>query len=271
MKKNKYWVLPLLFCLQLFARESITSRFMEYRKVCQKAAEDPYYLDNFRSIPEFRIAFEISHGEMFAEYINCSERLLGKIEAFRKMERIGNPVVASYPNIGSFSATTLRYICLADQLLKMTPLPKNPVIAEIGAGFGGQCYVLAQLHPFSKYYFFDLPEVESLIAKMMEVLQIENTCCIPMEEELPEEKIDLVISNYAFSECDREIQMEYFKRILLKADRGFIVFNQIADFGLTLDEFVQLLKDHGFRPRVFSELLSTAPGNRLIVWNRCKR
>jgi hypothetical protein len=239
------------------------------------AVSDPTYWQNFRSIGEFRIAFEISDGNMFAQYVAASNGLLAKIEEFRKLDTIGNPPLESYSVVGSFSPTTLRYICLADQIQKMVSLPESAVIAEIGAGVGGQCYILSQLRPFSKYYFFDLPEVELLIAKVMNALHLSNTYCIPMDAELPEERIDLVISNYAFSECDREVQMEYYERIMKKADRGFIIYNQISkDNGidsLTLNEFVQLLKNDGIRPRIYTEPLSTAPGNRLIVWNRAAK
>lgn len=268
----QWLVFSLLICGHLSARQSITGWYAGYRDVCQKAASDPEYLEIFRSIPEYRIALEITDGVRFAQYITASDKLVAKIEDFRKLENIGRPTLETYPVLGSFSPTTLRYICLADQIKKMVSLPENAVIAEIGAGFGGQCYILSQLQPFSKYYFFDLPEVESLIGRMMEKLQVKNTHCIPMESALPEEKIDLVISNYAFSECDREIQMEYFDRIIKKADRGYIIYNQISkDCGvdsLTLDEFIQLLKDHGFRPRVNKELFATAPDNMLIIWNR---
>lgn len=267
------WLLVLMFLYsQMSARESLTGWYTGYREICKKAATDPQYLATFRSIPEFRLAFEITSGESFAQYVVASERLSSKIENFRLLETIGQPVLNYYPDLGNFSATSLRYICLADQIKKMVALPPNPVIAEIGAGFGGQCFMLSQLHPFAKYYFFDLPEVELLIRKVMDTLNVQNTYCIPMEEHLPEERIDLVISNYAFSECDREIQMEYFERIIKKADRGYMIYNQIIqDSGidsLSLEEFVQLLRSIGLRPKTHKELLSTAPGNYVVIWNR---
>ncbi len=272
---NRWLVVLLVMVFQISARESLTGWYTGYRDACKRAATDPEYLGIFRSIPEFRVAFEITAGESFAQYVSVSEKLIAKIEKFRALESVGQPVLEYYPNLGNFSATSLRYICLADQIQKMVALPPNPVIAEIGAGFGGQCFMLGQLHPFSKYYFFDLPEVELLIGKVMETLQVANTYCIPMKEELPEERIDLVISNYAYSECDREIQMEYFDKIIKKADRGYIIYNQIIqDSGidsLLLEEFIQLLKNEGIRPKVHKELLSTAPGNYLVVWNRTKK
>lgn len=268
----QWLILSFFICFQMVARESITGHLTDYRQVCLQAATDPNYLETFRSIPEFRRAFEINDGSLFAQYVAASDKLMAKIEDFRKLETLGNPPLIDYPVVGNFTATTLRYICLADQIQKMVLLPENAVIAEIGAGFGGQCFILSQLRPFSKYYFFDLPEVESLIAKVMDFFHLPNTYCIPMDLELPEDKIDLVISNYAFSECDRQIQLEYYERVIKKADRGFLIYNQISkDSGidsLTPDEFVQLLKSDGIRPRVYKELLSTAPGNMMIIWNR---
>jgi len=264
----------MFYCI-LLAWQSITGHLSAYREVCEQAATDPACLSLFRSIPEFRVAFEIGDGTMFSHYVAASDKLLLQLEDFRRMEAIGSPPLIDYPVVGKFTATTLRYICIADQILKMVPPGERPIIAEIGPGFGGQCYILSQIHPFSKYYFYDLPEVESLIGKMMEVLHVENTRCIPFSEPLPEERIDLVISNYAFSECDRELQLSYFDRVIRKADRGYIIYNQIIQGcgidSLSPDEFIQLLKDNGFRPRTYKEILATAPGNILITWNRTKK
>lgn len=266
-----------LFCLALSllnARDSITSEFGGYREISKKASTDPDFFQNFRNIGEFRVAFELPEGDQFSQYILGSQRLMSKLPEFRRLDTFGSPHIQNFPQIEGFSPTTLRYICIADQICKMTPPPKNSVIVEIGAGFGGQCYILRQLIPFSHYYFIDLPEVELLIEKVMKTLGLENTTCIPMDEGIPADKIDLVISNYAFSECNREIQLGYFDRVIKRASKGFIIFNQIAQEhqvdSLSLEEFVSLLKSAGIKPRVQREILSTAPGNYLITWKKLK-
>lgn len=265
-----------LVAFSLNAKESITGNYGGYRDICLKASVDPYYFQNFRSMPEYRCALELTEGDVFAKYISFSDKLLKNIETFRKLDEIGNPELTDYPLLGKFSATNLRYVVLADQIMKFFSLPKDSKIVEIGAGFGGQCYILSQFHPFAHYYIYDLPEVEALIGRVMQELKMDNVQCMPIDNvQLPEEHVDLVISNYAFSECDREMQLEYFENVIKKANRGYIIYNQISKetYGidsLKLDEFIQLLKDNGFRPKKYPEFLSTAPGNILIVWDNSK-
>ena len=261
---------------QIMAGESISGKDTGYRTICLNAARDPSFLQNFRSMGIYRSIVELSEGDAYAKYlIHASPKVMGKLEQFRRLDSIGNPPIVDYPTIGKFSATNVRYIVFADQITKLFSLPCNPKIVEIGAGFGGQCYTLSCLIPSFHYYFYDLPEVEALITKMIEKLEIKNAKCIPFESEIPEEKIDLLISNYAFSECDREIQLAYFNKVVKKADRGYIIFNQIANevydvHSLSVDEFVQLLKSNGVRPKVLREIPSSAPGNLLITWDKTK-
>ena len=266
-----------LFGISIQANESITGRHAGYREICLRASKDPYYLQNFRSMPAYRQALELVDADPFADYLRFSaKRWFVQLDEFRKLDSIGNPPLKYYPELGFFTGTTLRYIVLADQITKMFSLPQGASIAEIGAGFGGQCYILSRVHPFSHYYIFDLPEVEALISKMMDTLEVKNVTCVPIEESLSEQKIDLVISNYAYSECDRAMQLEYFDKVIKKADRGYVIYNQISqvDYGidsLSPDEFVQLLKSIGAKPKVMKEILSTGAKNLLITWDKTKK
>ncbi len=268
-------LLSVVVCVLGFSRESITGFYAGYLEVCRKAAEDSFFLENFRSMTPYRIAFEIDEGEPFAQYIrNRWKYLQGDLEDFRMLDKMGNAPTENYEGLGLFSATTLRYIFHADQIKIHLNLPQGAKIVEIGAGFGGQAYVLRKFCPFSKYYIYDLPEVEELIAKVMTVLGVQNVHCLPIEVDLPEEKIDLFISNYAFSECDREMQLHYFEKVIKKAQRGYMIYNQLAtiDCGvdsIPLGEFVSLLKEIGCKPKVFSEFFSGA-GNSVILWDKTK-
>ena len=255
----------------LHGGESITGRDTTYREICFKASYDPYYFQNFRSMGGYRVALELTEADAFANYIaNSSRRLRSRLEACRKIDTIGNPPLKDYPKIGSFSGTVLRYIVLADRIEKLFSLPQNAVIGEIGAGFGGQSYIMSVFCRFGQYYIYDLPEVEALIEKVTDALGMKNVSCLPAESQLPADTLDLIISNYAYSECDRATQIDYFDRVIKKADRGFIIYNQISvDYNLNSlspDEFVQLLKASGKDPKILKEPISTAPKNILIVW-----
>jgi hypothetical protein len=180
-------------------------------------------------------------------------------------------MTAKHPKLGSFSSTVLRYVVVADQIQKLFSLPSHPNIVEVGAGWGGQCCVLLKLFPISSYVIYDLPEVNGLIRKVLKTLDIKNvTCVLPGEQ--PQKKYDLFISNYAFSECDRSVQMEYFDQLIKNSDRGYVIYNQISHSAninsLSIREFMDLLQNNNLCPRICQEPVITDPGNVLIVWDR---
>jgi hypothetical protein len=67
--------------------------------------------------------------------------------------------------------------------------------------------------------------------------------------------------------------MSYFDRVIKKADRGYIVYNDISSgYGLesmSVQEFVGLLKEQGIRPRTHKEFFAGA-GNVLVIWDRTR-
>jgi len=266
-------VLVFLNAQMAFA-ESITGRDEPYLMICFKAATMPYYFQNFRSLPEYTHAVEISNGKPFAEYLldQASDETWEKLGTFKRLESFGNPRTSYYPSLGNFSATTLRYILIADEINKLFKLPDGAKIVEIGAGFGGQSYILSQVASIDQYYIYDLPEPSALIEKVMGALGVNHVVCLPIDAELPEEGVDLFISNYSFSECDKDVQIDYFERVLKKSDRGYVLYNQTSHFyGLTSlspIEFIQLLEKNGIHPKVLSETVPTFDSNLLIIWDK---
>lgn len=276
MKKHLY-IGALLGILQLaWAGESITGNDVDYLEVCQDAASEQWYFDNFRSLHDYTQIIEINCGNAFADFLkkNASKEVLKKLNEFEKLDKIGNPLTRqNYEGLGNFSGATLRYIVIANQIKQLFSLPKNAKIVEIGAGFGGQCYVLSHLQSFSDYYIVDLPEVEPLIKKVINTLDVKNVTYSSEKELDLNDDIDLVISNYAFSECDRKTQEDYFEKIIKKSKRGYIIYNQIAYrvFGLdslTPLEFVAMLQKNNMNPKLYSEPVATAKDNVLVTWNK---
>jgi hypothetical protein len=200
----------LLFCsitsLQagVAIQKSTTGNSVPYRDVCRGAALNDAIFQNFRSRQAYFNAVECGQGGEFAHYIknHATSKTLSLIPAFRKLDLYGNPIRNEIPGFGLFSGTTLRYVLFADHISRLFNLPQGYTVVEIGAGFGGQAFILSQLLPFSQYYVYDLPEVEMLIDKMMSTLSVNNVVCLDTFGELPVDSIDLFISNYALSECD---------------------------------------------------------------------
>ena len=65
--------------------------------------------------------------------------------------------------------------------------------------------------------------------------------------------------------------VDYFERVIKKADRGYMIFNQINPLDtLSLSELMQLLKEYQMNPITYPEPVFTYEGNRLIVWDRTR-
>ena len=60
-----------------------------------------------------------------------------------------------------------------------------------------------------------------------------------------EENFDLLVSNYALSECNREAQMMYIERFVKKSDKFYLMHNDFhADNGnMGHEEFIEIMSD----------------------------
>lgn len=266
--------LIFLAALSLYGEQkSTTGSSTPYREVCKRAVIDPLIFQTFRSLNSYFYSVECGQAGEFAAYLekHAKARTLFLMPQFRKLELYGNPVTHPIPRFGSFSGTTLRYIVVADQISRLFDLPKNYTVAEIGAGFGGQAYILFTLHPFSQYYIYDLPEVEPLVEKMLSLLSLPPPTSLDVYAKLPTESVDLFISNYALSECDRETQLDYLKRVAFKAKRGYMLWNDTNLYEhLTVSDLVALFATQDIPLKIHPEPVFSYTGNVLITWDTSK-
>lgn len=269
---NFLFVFSLLHSANLL-QKSTTGQSASYREICRDAALDDSVFQKFRSMNSYFAAVECGQGGELSAYIAnyAMAKTLALIPEFRKLDLYGNPVRNEIPNFGLFSGTTLRYIAFGDHICRLFDLPKDCTVVEIGAGFGGQAYVLFHLIHFSHYYIYDLPETEMLIDKMMATLNVPEVICLDAYAELPVDTIDLFISNYALSECDRATQLDYFQRVITKSKRGYMLYNDTNLFDhLSLSDFIELFQANGILPKIHPEPVFTYTGNYLITWDRTK-
>ena len=104
---------------------------------------------------------------------------------------------------------------------------------------------------------------------MMSTLSMRNVTCLDAHAELPVGSIDLFISNYALTECDRNTQLDYFKRVVVKAKRGYMIYNDTNIFDhLSLAEFITLFQSHGIQPKIQPEPVFSYTGNALVTWDK---
>lgn len=140
-----------------------------------------------------------------------------------------------------FSPSTLQYIGVLSNLIKLFGSLDDLKILEIGGGYGGQCKTIMDVYKPACYDIIDLPEVCELQRRY---------CQAECFEHVTAGDYDLVISNYALSEIRyNEIYIEQ----LAKCKHGYITCNT---------DFVQLDFPHRRLPDISTE----AANNYILVW-----
>jgi putative sugar O-methyltransferase len=146
--------------------------------------------------------------------------------------------------LGLISPSTIRY--LKNSLDILTHFGKDSQygsIAEIGAGYGGLCKVFSSFVNFETYTLVDLPEPSKLSKKYLSLFDdLKNKVVYTDTNSLFSfENLDLVISNYAFSECSKPAQIVYYNDIIKKSKRFYIVYNSITENNLSVFDFINLV------------------------------
>lgn len=247
---------------------SISQDCINYCKVCDLAAKDDQFFKTFKRNNYYRAVLEHvekEQGSLYYNELNENSVIKNNIQKASVNDRLGDPIIFDY-EFGTFSPTTLRYAKVLEDISHLIEL-NGSRIAEIGAGYGGQYLVLRQFYKPESYSFFDLDPVLSLIKKYVDKTAQNDIALeyISANTQHKFEKIyDLVISNYAISECDIEAQEHYISNILLKSKRGYITYNHMR--GYSFEEFVLRLKNEGKNIQIFEEKPQTSQKNFIITW-----
>lgn len=251
------------------------SQITFYEKSVQDIIESDRKFNRFRRVYNYREILEhLSYGDglkYLGELNKCYPQWRLKVEEFGLNDKVGKPRVYEYDGIGKFSPTTLRYIKVAYDLERLFGNQKISRVVEIGAGYGGQFAILQRLRKIPDYLIFDLPEVQILIAKYLGKLEI-GVVQFPKfpPNEFDKSPIDLVISNYAFSELPREVQTVYLEKVCKYARNGYLIMNSgISNFTGRSDGKLRLEEIRRYIPniQIHPEKPSTGPDNYLLYWN----
>lgn len=253
--------------------------FTNYPDVCRLAAKDEKLFSLFRSnstIMGFVETVSYSQGLEYEKIIK--EKYSHFIPLLDKIfldDRIGLPSSHSF-SLGYGSATTLRYIKVAGDLLDEFPNINNFKIVEIGGGYGGQCRILKNLTGFYEYSIIDLSVCLPLISKYLQCLKLNNVKLLDSTnlDNIP--SFDLLISNYAISEIDQQDQLKYLEKIINYAPNGYITYNYskvkfrepIEPF--SLEEFISKLANTNRIIKVIPENPQTGYDNQIIIWHSKK-
>lgn len=247
----------------------------KYLSAVRGALKSYSKFSNFKRHPFYRQVLEHITKELGEDYLKIvmeeNPQFLEDpvLMGLRRNDDVGNPIKYTYPQVGEISPTTLRYIKVASDLQIHFGDDLGSDIVEIGCGYGGQFLVLDQLFEINRYKMFDLPLVCELISKVIESYTINGSYCTTTLNQYQPGKVDLVISNYAFSELPRKIQLMYVKKVLSKSSKGYLTMNSGKRRGvseafrkLSLKELKEVLPDC----EVIEEHPLSSPFNYIILW-----
>ena len=262
MKKNLIYLIPLCLGATLFGESSSASDEDSYRNICRLASQDESYFAQFKNIQAYRQILEHlgkDHGQLYLDVVRQqTPEFLGMIEVFRRNDLYGSPRTDVFDKVGAFSSTTLRYMKVASDLkLAYGSSLNQKSIVEIGGGYGGQCLILSAIYQFENYTIVDLPEALALTKKYLEKHNIYNVTYKSFEDTVDAD-FDMVISNYAYSECSPEMRKKYMEEILSHSKKGYL-----TGFKPTVVEYMD---DYHIPYEIWSENPCTGSTNVLVVW-----
>lgn len=249
------------------------SNTLKYRKICSEAYENEEIFSGFKRHPDYTEVLEHVNqiqGELYLNYIKQNSReIFDRIPDFKCNDSYGGGMKFDYSGIGEISPTTLRYIkVLCDIKDKIGDL-KGKRVVEIGSGYGGQCLILKKFFGEIDYSILDIEEASSLSAKYLEkngqnvnIIDISNLNSF-------KGNYDLVISNYAYSELDKELQDLYYESMIENAKSGYLTFNFVSDFW-GIDSYSEkeiLMKFSKKNIQVLDEFPKTFENNIILFWN----
>ena len=228
------------------------SRINAYLAACKRAALDDKYFSSFKRDHSYTHVLEHVTFEEGNKYLSAIKiDYLDKIEEIKQNDTLGSPIVYEYPILGSISPTTIRYIKNSSDIVSYFGTDMTTIV-EIGGGYGGLSKVLSSFIKYKKYCIIDLYEPNLLSLKYLSHFNIPVTSHLPSDTNLLQIKIDLLISNYAFSECERDTQILYIEKFVKRSDRFYMLYNDFGQNNIHHKELIDLLKND-FEIEFFSE------------------
>jgi putative sugar O-methyltransferase len=174
-----------------------------------------------------------------------------------------DPSVLEIPEVGHpwgylwngtlIGSKVMRYHALKTQIEGLTADVERPVVAEIGAGYGGMAQFLMKGKNPRLYIDFDLPETIAVAAYHLAKALPERRIYLheggPVEwsrvlneydvllmpnwsiDTLPDDSVDVFLNTFSLSEMSYEVVAQYLKRIA-SATRGYFYHNNMDRAGV---------------------------------------
>ena len=192
-------------------------------------------IDNFRKDSGYRKILEGGGLDVFNYFLGAirdhdlSDQFFDNLEVFRANDLYGNPDLYSDSEVGMFSPTTLKYALNVLNILEVFEKGKIKRVVEIGGGYGGMAVILSHFLDLEDYTLVDLPEcnllTEKYLGKYDNLVGKINTVNCHESSDHDFSDTDLVIAINSLSECNRDVQLGYFRDIIKNSRYSYIVRN----------------------------------------------
>ena len=268
MKYKKYHLKRLLHELHnRFKGSDSSSSQYNYLNIIEEAISNEEVFNIFRSDQRYGDILEHISDDLAKEYYSkLREELSHKdiVSYCKSIKNIGSPSL-KYFEKDELNPTTLRYINIALDLNKKFPDDSFKNIIELGAGFGGQALILDKIYKINNYTFIDLPQVNKLIKKFINLHKYGFKAHFSEIEIFTDNlKYDLFLSNYAFSELPRNLQIEAANKIISKSNCGYMIVNNFNNVSFRYlskrgySKFIKNLSIHEEIPEsyIFNKLIT---------------
>jgi putative sugar O-methyltransferase len=215
-----------------------------YLVSCKRAAENDTIFNNFKQDLAYRHVLEHVSKEEAETYLKLIKIDFNKeLEEVKKNDQFGNPDIYDFENVGSMSPTTVRYLKNTSDII--SKFGNNiKCIVEIGGGYGGLSVVMYPFLKYESYLLIDQYEANLLSKKYLNNFQYPTYSHHTDEIFLDDEyNFDLLISNYAFSECERDIQEHYIEKFIRNSNKFYMIFNDFGPSNIHHQEFCEILSD----------------------------
>lgn len=242
-----------------------------YGAIVELASKERW--SDFRSNKEYmdvleHVSFQL--GSKYLRELRGWKRLPEMLESKLSTDfaRIGKPPIWRFSFQGHtkvLNPTYLRYLHVAKLVNEQFGDISSLKVCEIGVGFGGQAAVFSNALRPKQIALFDLPHVLILAKRFLNETCPQGSFDFHDGRDPKKIKADLVVSNYAFSELQRSIQLQYLDRFVSNSPRGFMMWNRLSEHelgGLSIAEFLKFIPN----AVVVDEWPRSFRGNVLITW-----
>ena len=206
-----------------------TESISPYSQICTEAVEDDNVFNKFKTDPRYTAILEhvpVEQGKIYAQDIQDYDIDSDLINLFKENDIVGGANIINYGEpFGSISPSTLRYIQNALDISYFFGEGELNKIAEIGGGYGGLCKTISCLCDFGEYHIYDMKEASKLQEKYLSYFDIEGSVIHHSEPEALED-IDLLISNYAYSELGENLQDLYYNNVIKNSKKVYMILNR---------------------------------------------